>query len=91
MDHTSQRVKSALESELGEDLDLFGGCFSQWRAVGEEQCAEVELHVCAAEPAHQVREGNALMKDASDRSRREVRDEETNQLRPRTDCDRAAA
>ena len=85
MDHTSQHVKNARESELGDDLDLVGGCFSQWRAFGEEQCAEVELNVCAAEPAHQVRDGNASMEDVSDRSRRVVRDEETNQLRPRTD------
>ena len=85
MDHTSQRVKNALDSELGEDLDLVGGCFSQGRADREEQCAEVELHVCAAEPAHQVRDGNAHMKDGEDRCLREVRDEETNQLRPRTD------
>ena len=28
MDHTSQRVKGALESELGEDLDLVDGCYS---------------------------------------------------------------
>ena len=90
MDHTTHRVKNTLESEVGEDLGLVGGCFSQWRACGEEQCAEVELNVCAAEPAHQVRDGNAVMKDASDRSRRVVRDEETNQLRPRTNCYGAA-
>ena len=78
MDHTSQRVKNALDSELGEDLDLVGGCFSQWRADGEEQCAEVELNVCAAEPAHQVRDGNALTKDGLDHCLRVVRDEETN-------------
>jgi len=63
VDHTTQRVKYALESELVEGLDLVGGCFSQGRADGEEQCAEVELHVCAAEPAHQVQDGNAEMKD----------------------------
>jgi len=90
VEHTTQRVKSALESEPVEGLDLVGCCFSQGRADGEEQCAEVELNVCAAEPAHQVRDGNAQMKDASDRCRREVRDEETNQLRPRTDCYGAA-
>ena len=90
MDHTTQRVKCALENELVEGLDLVGGCVSQWRADGEEECAEVELNVCAAEPAHQVRDGNAFMKDGSDRCRREVRDEETNQLRPRTDCYGAA-
>jgi hypothetical protein len=56
-------VKSALESELVEGLDLVGCCFSQGRADGEEHCPEVELHVCAAEPAHHVRDGNAQMKD----------------------------
>jgi len=63
VEHTTQRVKYALESELVEGLDLVGGCFSQGRADGEEHCPEVELHVCAAEPAHQVRHGNAQMKD----------------------------
>jgi len=63
VEHTTQRVKSALESELVEGLDLVGCCFSQRRADGEEQCPEVELNVCAAEPPHQVRDGNAEMND----------------------------
>ena len=63
VENTKQRLKSALSSELVESLDLIGGCYSQKRAGGEEHCAEVEQDVCTAEPAHQVRDGNATMKD----------------------------